>query len=192
MGDISSSDDPVRIVGLRQELEYRAGQVWPTRKTVFSMPAPAGKTSTRPSSHSPTGSSQGAEAKVGRLILVMLAVVVLGVAAAVAVVKLTPDAKPVYTTADQSYITLTRDDDAFAVIRKIGAPTEDVWREGEGELHYRRLTYKERGYSVILMGPARENARYIGAMNADWKPIHSIDIGKTASTASMLRALPRF
>ncbi len=39
LGPISMVDKPVVIVGLNRELEYRAGQVWPTAKKIVAMPA---------------------------------------------------------------------------------------------------------------------------------------------------------
>jgi hypothetical protein len=40
VGSISSSDSPVLIVGLNRELEFKAGAVWPYRRTVIEMPGP--------------------------------------------------------------------------------------------------------------------------------------------------------
>ena len=38
VGEISIVDDPVVIVGLLRELEYRAGAVWPCQRHVIEMP----------------------------------------------------------------------------------------------------------------------------------------------------------
>ena len=38
LGEISSVDAPVMIVGLLAELEYRAGVVWPAERRVIEMP----------------------------------------------------------------------------------------------------------------------------------------------------------
>jgi len=40
--DISAPDSPLLAVSLRQELEYRAGVLWPCGRRVVEMPAPPG------------------------------------------------------------------------------------------------------------------------------------------------------
>jgi hypothetical protein len=42
------------------------------------------------------------------------------------------------------------------------------------------------------MGPDRNHARYIGAMDKDWKPVDSVTLPNSVNTASMLRALKKF
>src|SRR5581483_5526731 len=42
VGEVSSIDDPVLIVGLQRELEYRDGAVWPHRRRVLEMPVAVG------------------------------------------------------------------------------------------------------------------------------------------------------
>src|SRR6516162_853821 len=39
IGEVSRTDDPVLIVGLTRELEYKAGAVWPFQKRVLQMPS---------------------------------------------------------------------------------------------------------------------------------------------------------
>jgi hypothetical protein len=38
LGELSRIDDPVVIVGLNKELEYRGGAVWPYQRRVIQMP----------------------------------------------------------------------------------------------------------------------------------------------------------
>jgi hypothetical protein len=42
VGEISSTEDPVLIVGLNRELEYREGMIWPARRRVIEMPLAVG------------------------------------------------------------------------------------------------------------------------------------------------------
>ena len=44
VGEISVVDDPVVIVGLLRELEYREGAVWPCLRRVIEMPVAVGET----------------------------------------------------------------------------------------------------------------------------------------------------
>ena len=38
VGELSSVDEPVMIVGLKKELEYRGGAVWPHERRVIELP----------------------------------------------------------------------------------------------------------------------------------------------------------
>jgi hypothetical protein len=42
VGEVSSIDEPVLIVGLQRELEFREGAVWPHRRRVIEMPIAVG------------------------------------------------------------------------------------------------------------------------------------------------------
>src|SRR5271157_2042014 len=42
VGEVSRIDDPVLIVGLNRELEYKGGTVWPYQRRVIEMPVAAG------------------------------------------------------------------------------------------------------------------------------------------------------
>src|SRR5208337_4305997 len=44
VGEVSIVDDPVVIVGLLRELEYREGAVWPCQRRVIEMPLAVGET----------------------------------------------------------------------------------------------------------------------------------------------------
>jgi hypothetical protein len=207
-GEVSETDKPVMIVGLKQELEYRMGTVWPVRKPVLEMPAPVMSPPASPPGEQPADELRGIAAVLGisrertdtritRLILSTF----LGLGALLlvvwAVIRFTPQTRPSFVARDQSYLELTRDDDYFAVVRKLGPPAEDRWRPNSGELQYRALYYPDRGYAVILMGPKKEEARYIGAMGLGpdgkgWTPLHSIEYARGAGTMGILRTLPKF
>src|SRR5262252_3417792 len=57
IGETSRIDDPVLIVGLNRELEYKAGAVWPYQRRVIEMPVAVGGTSTAPPPRAPERSS---------------------------------------------------------------------------------------------------------------------------------------
>lgn len=201
-GEISRIDEPVMIVGLNRELEYKAGSIWPFERKVLDMPRqprPIGPQPVEPVPTEPTGlgriMGQGqsrTETGIGKLIGIVFAGVLVIGALVYAVVHFTPDAKPTFTAKDQTYLELTRDDDEYAIMRKLGKPAETVWRPGEGELQYQRMSYPDRGYSVILMGTDRKSVRYIGTISKDWQPLHYVEFARGANTASMLRNLRRF
>jgi hypothetical protein len=137
------------------------------------------------------------ESRISRLILISFGSLVVVGLLVWALVRFTPEAKPTFTAKDQSYLELTREDDYFAVVRRLGRPATDRWRPNSGELQYRALFYPDRGYAVLLMGTDQESARYIGTVGLGnggkiWKPLHYVEYARGASTASMLRSLPPF
>lgn len=208
-GQVSHVEEPVMIVGLNKQLEYKAGGVWPVERKIYSMPGPV-LPPPRPAPPSPEAaaaprglnaisgsSSYGNESRIGLLIAKVMGAVTLCALVVWAVIALTPDAKPTFVGQDQSYLELTHQDDYFAVVRKLGNPGADRWKPNAGEIQYRALTYKDRNFVVILMGTDKESARYIGTMTAPdrdrvWHPLHYVEFNRGANTASMLRALPVF
>jgi hypothetical protein len=198
LGDVSSIDEPVMIVGLNKELEYKAGAVWPHERRVLEMPAAPHSVARPPGSAPAAGGSHAArggnatESRIGRLVAVVLGLGLLVCFLAVFLFRVGPLRTVKFTATDQDFLALSRNDDCFAVVRKLGPPAEDRWREQGGELQYRALWYPQRRYFVILLGTDRTDARYIGALDGNWRVIHYVDLPNGASTASMLRGLERF
>ncbi len=195
VGEISSVDDPVLIIGLHRELEYEAGAVWPRDHRVLAMqrtggrPAPSDKVGGGQTASRRRGPSPGAEGKIGRLIGVAL---IAGVTVILAVVAITQ--RPVsYKGREQVALELTADDTYDSIVRKIGVPSENHWRPDVGaDLEYRALRYKDRPYTLVLMGPDRKSAHYIGALDNDWKPVHSVRLPGGGDTLALLRGVPKF
>ncbi len=195
-GEISRVDEPVMIVGLLKELEYKAGSVWPHERRVIEMPAAVNDTP-RPAGPSaepkpPRGNTGGTEQRVGRLIAMILGAGALILAFALFVIHGGALRTVKFTAADQDFLALSRTDDYFAVVRKLGQPSEDRWRDNAGELQYRALWYPQRSYYIILLGTDRNDLRYIGAVDRNWRVIHYVDLPSGGSTASLMRGLPRF
>ena len=46
--------------------------------------------------------------------------------------------------------------------------------------------------TLILMGADRTSARYIGAMNKEWKPVDSVEIPGGGDSLPLLRRLQKF
>jgi hypothetical protein len=199
VGEVSRIDDPVLIVGLTRELEYKAGAVWPYQRRVLQMPptapAPAAQAEAGAKAPAPVVGIrlEPSDRRVFRLIGIALAVAIGLYALAVNLGRLTGirQRNVVFTAADQSFLDLSARDNITAVVNKLGQPAEDRAQE-VGTIHYRALGYPDRGYTVILMGPDRESARYIGVMDANWNPLHSVDLRSGGTTLSLLRDLKRF
>jgi hypothetical protein len=78
------------------------------------------------------------------------------------------------------------------VVQKLGHPTSERWRENSGEIQYRALWYAKRGFYTVFMGSDRNEMRYIGSMDKDWKVVHFVQRPDGRDTASLLRSLKKF
>lgn len=197
LGDISRVDEPVMIVGLAHELEYRAGGLFPHKRRVVEMPA-GRRPLPEPGSHELAPpprkpSESAAEKKLSRFIIATLLVAVVGTFIAVTLVRGRYSGGRInYQTILQADLGLTNQDDYFAVVRKLGEPDDDHWKAETGERQYRALYYKKLDITVILMGADRDQVYYIGAKDKDWHNVHSVKLPGGGNTDSILRALPRF
>ncbi|MGB9606368.1 MAG: hypothetical protein ACPL88_10890, partial [Bryobacteraceae bacterium] len=171
----------------------------PYERRVISMPPPPGplryppeqEREPPPPIHPPRATST--ESRIGRLIAAVLGGGLLAFIVIVAVFRIGPmRSRVVFTARDQAYLELTRLDDYHTVVKKLGPPEEERWRSAEGEIQYQRLTYSQRGYSVILMGPNRNQARYIGTVDRNWQVLHYVELPGGGDTAAILRSLKRF
>lgn len=199
LGDISSVDLPVMIVGLVKELEYRAGVLIPIDRRVVEMPPPPAErrppmvAEARPTAeptHRPR--FEGSERRIGKLIAWVLAVSIAICIFVIAVFQGHQGGRVTFRSVVQSDLGLTARDDYFSVIQKLGPPAEEHWRENSGELQYRELSYPAQKIHVILMGPERDTVRYIGAVDDNWKTVHSVELPGGRNSASILKSLPRF
>jgi hypothetical protein len=203
IGELSRTDEPVMIVGLTREVEYKNGQVVPYVRRVIQMPRAVNDVP-RPPGEAPEGTGgpspvvgirfeSGTERRMGRLIL---GAMLLGVIACVLIILLLRndrDPRISYSPVLQSSeLGLTATDDVNDVIRKLGQPIEDGWKSETGSMQYRALRYPGRGLTVILMGTERDKALYIGSMDQNWKPVDAVSLPNGRNTYSLLRTLSKF
>jgi hypothetical protein len=194
LGEISQVDEPVMIVGLAKELEYKAGAVWPHERRVIEMPAtpaPPPLAAAAAPLYATSGASP-AESRAGRLIAIVLGAALFLFLVVALVYRIGPVRNVQFTAKDQDYLSLSHADDYFAVVRKLGTPAEDRWRPKGSELQVRALWYPERSYHVILLGPDRGSMHYIGAVDRNWRLIHYVDLPGGRDTGALLRGLGRF
>src|ERR1700722_12399562 len=201
LGEISLIEDPVLIVGLVKELEYRSGAVLPHQRRVIEMPLAVGDRLHAPAAPrlepAPVVGIRlepGTETRIGRLILGALMAGVLGTLAVVMATRegvLRPH--NVYNAnQDTGFLDLTSRDDYYSIVAKLGKPEQEHSVTKAGDLEFQSLWYPQRSYSVILMGSEHNNLHYIGAMDKDWNVVHSVSLKGGSSTASMLRGLAKF
>ena len=201
LGEISRIEEPVMILGLLKELEYKSGQVWPSERRVIEIPRAVNEgfrslaqdVSPSPAPVVGIRLESGTELRIGKLIGVVLVVGILGCFLLVSFFRSARDGSRItYTPVVQTSLGLSGTDDYFAVVRKMGSPASDHWKSETGEMQYRILVYPEQGVSVILMGPERGKALYVGALDRNWRQVDSVALPGGGSTASMLKSIERF
>jgi hypothetical protein len=200
LGEISRIEDPVVIVGLLKELEYKEGAVWPYQRHVIEMPVAVGASARPQAPAQRTGLApvvgirleSQAESHIFRIVGGAL---VLGIVAAYVAVNFYRDSvlrpRIPYAARDRIYLPLTAQDDYTAVVRKLGAPTRDRWQSAAGGTRFRALSYADRPYTFILMAVDGKDATYIGALDANWNAVHSVRLAN-GDAGALLRSLPRF
>ncbi|HLK67524.1 MAG TPA: hypothetical protein VKU19_29005 [Bryobacteraceae bacterium] len=202
VGEVSRVDDPVLIVGLNRELEYRGGAVWPCQRRVIEMPLAVGGT-TASSTPVPERTSpapivgirlESNDKRIFKLVGGTLTVAIVLYIVAVNLNRIGEfrQRTVVFNTRDQQYLDLSSRDDYLTVVQKLGTPASDRWQSESNTLQVRALGYPDRKYTVILMGSDRRAASYIGTMDDNWKPIHSVELRSGGTTSSLLRNLNRF
>src|SRR5215471_16205847 len=195
IGEVSRVADPVLIVGLSRELEYKGGMVVPYQRRVIEMPMAVGGAPPVPGSPRPEPApivgirlASPTDRRAVRLIGVAVAIAIVGCILAVSLSR----QRVVYTTRDQTYLGLTARDDRTGVVGKLGEPATDHWQSESGAMQFEALGYPDRKITVILMGSDRNNVLYIGAMDDKWQPAHWIDRRSGGNSADLLRNLKRF
>ncbi|MBZ5622378.1 MAG: hypothetical protein LAQ69_27145 [Acidobacteriia bacterium] len=202
VGEVSRIDDPVLIVGLNRELEYKGGAVWPCQRRVIEMPVAVGGLPTATSSAPDRGAPapivgirlESSDKRIFKLIGGALAVAIFLYIVAVNLNRVGElrQRSVAFTTSDQQYLDLTSRDDYLAIVQKMGQPASDHWQSETNTIQFRALAYPDRKYTIIMMGKDRPNALYIGTVDENWKPIHSVELHSGGTTSSMLRNLKRF
>ena len=189
LGEISRIEDPVVIVGLLKELEYREGAVWPYQRRVIEMPIAVGATGRPPSPEPRNGPAPVVGIRLesnneSHLFRMIGGALVLGIVAAYVAVTFYRDSvlrpRSVYVAKEHGGPALTVEDDYDAVVRRMGAPANDRWVTADGGKRYRELWYPERGWTIVLKSAGGREAKYVGA----------IEGGVTSE--QLLRAAPRF
>jgi len=196
LGEISRVDAPVMIVGLMAELEYRAGVVLPAERRVIEMPravneSPRPRLAQSAAVRAPVVGIRLESERTSRVGKVAVGGVAIGVAGCLLAISLFRGGviatRAFYAPAVRVDLPLTAEDGYTAVVHTLGRPAMERW-----DHRYQVLTYPQRKLYVILMGPDRGAARYIGAMDWNWRPAHAVDLAGYGSTYGLLKRLPKF
>ena len=202
VGGLSSTHRPVAILGLRRELEFRAGGIYPYRSVVTEIPSTPASRAPKPVPAPPpprrviSGSDLRALRLMGIAIGAALLVSVLGFLAIVGGLHNPFETffKADTTTADQRYLGLGSRDSYFEVVGRLGNPASEEWISGEeDELQFQVLRYPSRKYIIVMMGGTRADMRYLGTMHEPSRQIlDSARLARGGDTSSMMRNLPSF
>lgn len=204
IGSISETDDPVLIVGLTKELEFREGVVWPRVKRVIEMPLAVNDAfprlwlRDRQQKRGAPAPVVGIRLEVEGLSKKGRVAAYLGVSAALVsllAVVLCRDwvfsnhfaHPPVAEEATK----LTGSDDYASVVQHMGYPASDTWRSN-GSVHIRALTYPRRAVTVILVGPDRNHVHFAGIIDLHHTARHPARSAPEPGNAAALANVPRF
>jgi hypothetical protein len=176
LGEVSRVDEPVMIVALSRELEFRRGVIIPRERHVIQFPAPLPSAmhddgvvthSVARSAHPAPVINIRLETKPESRSMKWLGVAaVLGAVACsiiAGVSRQSPQRGDVYR-GYRAFLQLGPDDNYVSTIRKLGLPGRTSTAEASGHA-YRALAYPSRHYSVILMGASQDQARYVGTVD---------------------------
>jgi hypothetical protein len=196
ISQILGVDDPLLTVCLLRELEYKAGSLCPSERRVVELPVvqrgsvAGGPEIEKDISRIPDRTAS--ESRGGRWLLAALGAVLAACCVFAVVYWLGSRWYPGPAATDQRLLALSARDDYSSVVRRLGPPAREDLRSQSGKPVYRALWYPQRSYYVILSGSSRDAARYIGALDRDWRVIHHVEVPGSGDTEPMLRRLPRF
>ena len=201
VGDVSSVEAPVMIVGLLAELEYKAGAVCPAKRRVIQMPLAVNDgVSARP-----TRASSGPATVVGirledgsrsRIPKMLVGGVALGLAGCVLAISLFRGgviaSRAFYAPVAQQDLGLSVSDDYQSVVQSLGEPMRDSWQSDAQGRQFHILWYPHRRAYVVLMAEGSMDPHYIGALDRYWRPVHTVVLPERRTSYSLLASLRRF
>ena len=201
VGDISSVEAPVMIVGLLAELEYRAGAICPAKRSVIQMPlavndAVALRRAPVHTQPAPVVGIRLEDSGRSRIPKKMFAGVALGLAGCVLAISLFRGgliaSRAFYSPMAQQDLDLTAADNYEAVLRSLGSPARDAWQSDAQGRDFHILWYARHRVYVVLMGEGAGDMRYIGALDRSWRPMHTVAIPGFGNSYALLASLHRF
>jgi hypothetical protein len=192
LGDVTRIDEPVMLVSLLKELEWQAGRILPAQRRVIEMPLAVNEGPRANSMASAVHSGPAAvigirveESSPSRVIKFIVGGISMGIVGCVLLMSFYRGGvlgNHMYAPVQESDLELGASDGRDAVVRKLGPPAEERWREMP--IPHGVLWYPRRGLYVILRGSDGRTARYIGAMDSNWNPVRHV-----GASAALLRSL---
>jgi hypothetical protein len=202
LGDVSGIDEPLMVVSLNCELEWRSGAIIPHERRVIELPVAVNDTvkDTRPSSTralhlAPVINIRLEPAPEVRARKWLGVAVVLGAVACTIVANIAWQSQT-RQRADlfrsyRPWLQLSAEDDYASTIRHLGVPSI-VHSANSGGRVFEALEYTSRHYSVVLMGSTLDKARYIGALDTHGRVLDAVRLQDGSISQPLLRSLPSF
>jgi len=190
VGDVSITDHPLVIVGLKRELEWVEGAIRTHRAPVIELPVAVNQSACaapHPDRPAPVVSirlESQSRSHTGRKVAAGL---MLGAIACWVAVNIERQSQ-VHQRADalalsRSYLQLTPGDDYTNVVRKLGQPGYERSTDVSTGEHVRLLVYPRRQFTVVLAGIPPADLHYVGSLDP---------MGRVLNATPLLRSLPRF
>jgi hypothetical protein len=199
LGGVSSAEEPVVIVGLVKELEYREGAIVPLIRRVIEMPRAVNDVP-RPINAAPRlerlapvvgiriESEDHPSKRRGLLPKVALGLLVCVIGLAIFRDGPFSTRARFFTATPRIPLPFTADDDYLSIVSRIGRPASDFVRNGPGgEIHL--LRYPDRGYALVLYGAHRDQAQYVGALGRGGRVIHSVTLADGTDSSAFIARL---
>jgi len=178
--------------------------VWPVERRVIEMPravndGPRPRLAQSPASRAPVVGIRLESQRTSRVGRVIVGGVALGVAGCVLAISLFRGGviatRAFYSPMLRMDLPFTPDDDYASVVRAFGPPAAQrrhtvTW--GSANEQFELLAYPQRRLYFILMDSNAGGARYVGALDWNWRPAHAVDLPGRGSSYGILRRLPKF
>jgi hypothetical protein len=200
LGGVSSVEEPVIIVGLVKDLEYRKGVLVPPVPRVLEMPASVIRVANgdpRPWTAAPQPRRRAPvvgirtetpqEARKTRTVLGAIAVSILIAIVGMVVVREASRAR-FFSAPSRLSLPLTASDDYLSIVAKWGHPSMTRSRPAGGGSEFFLLRYPERFLTVVLLGVDRSHAAYVGAFGRGGRVLHSTKLHDGMDSTPLVRA----
>jgi hypothetical protein len=192
LGEVSGVDEPLMVVGLNRELEWRAGAIIPHERHVIELPVavnesrPSGSMGTRLAPVINIRLEPKPEVRAWKWIG---AAFVLGAVASTILANIAWQSQPGQHAEPfrtyRPWLQLNADDDYASTVRRMGTPS--AVRTGKsGDAVYQTLAYNARRYSIILMGRDGGSPRYIGTLDAQGRVLDAVRLPDGSNSAPLL------
>jgi hypothetical protein len=197
LGEVSRVDDPVMLVYLNRELEWREGAIIPRQRGVIELPvavndnrpAPARTGHLAPVINIRLETKQESRAWKWAGVAVVLGAVAFTIVADISRQAQSHQRGDLFRSY-RSYLQLNAGDDYGSTIRKLGVPAANL-AQPVGDRFFRLLGYTPRHYAVVLMGSGASEPRYIGTLDTHGRVLDAVQL-PDGSTASSILTSPAF
>ncbi len=200
LGGVSSVEEPVIIVGLVKDLEYREGVLVPPLPRVLEMPTSVIRVANgepRPWVSAPqpkrlapvvgirTETPQ--DARKTRTVLGAIAISILIAIVGMVVVREASRAR-FFSTPARLSLPFTANDDYLSIVAKWGHPSMTRSRPAADGNEFFLLRYPDRHLTLVLLGTDRSHASYLGALGRGGRVLHSTTLADGADSTPLVRA----